>query len=145
MIVLLLNLALAEPVESIPQESNSEDVVRDEAPEELKSQDENAEPNPEVWLQCSPVEGLIDLWDIFPQSLKDNAGGFAKATPESFVDAGGVLDGTLVAYGSKALHLELDYNGDSSQVESMLKLLINEGVIWQSNEISWFPRMLFKM
>jgi hypothetical protein len=138
MIVLLLNVALAEFEESIPQETESGGIVGDVVEQERISPEP---PVPEVWFQCTPVSGLIEMWEVFPQAMKDNAGGFAQATPESFVEAGGVLDGTLVAYGSEELHLELDYNGDASQVPSMLELMVNDGVIWQNDENSWFVEL----
>ena len=92
---------------------------------------------PKVWVQCSPISGLIELEGQLPEAYRESTKGLGDIGVSGFESLGGNADGKLVAFGSDGLTMQIPYTGSVDTVEGMLRALQPEAEVWQTNKMGW--------
>ena len=95
----------------------------------------------EVWFECKPMSGMLNLWSVLPESMRNNAGGFSDVSLDTFTRAGGNPEGTFRAYGSEHVIMEMDYLGSEEQLIGFLEMIQPESVIWQQSPDTWLMEL----
>ena len=131
MILWLTQLAFAQEITASSE--NKEAIVLEKASVEEKKT--------EVWFECQPMSGMLNLWKILPASMRDNAGGFSNVTIEEFTQAGGVSDGLFRAYGSEHVIMEMNYQGSDDQLSGFLEMIQPDSIIWKQEENLWLMEL----
>ncbi len=92
---------------------------------------------PEVWVQCSPISGLIELEAQLPEAYRESTKGLGEIGVSGFESLGGDPSGKLVAFGSDGVTMKIPYMGAAETVEAMLQALQPEAEVWQTNKMAW--------
>lgn len=119
-------------------------AVSEEAVESVESVDvekEQEKKKTEVWFECQPMSGMLNLWTALPASMRENAGGFANVSLEDFSNAGGVPDGIFRAYGAQDVIMEMNYQGGDEQLIGFLEMIQPDSVIWQQAPNLWLMEL----
>lgn len=91
----------------------------------------------QVWIECQPISGLFELSEHLPVSMKNGTGAFSHDTMEVFSQLGGVMDGTLFAYGEQSVDILLPYSGKLENVPTLLSALYPESEVWTIADGQW--------
>lgn len=135
MILWLTQLAFAQETTELP--TDEEVIVFGKAMEPLPVEEKKTE----VWFECQPMSGMLNLWKTLPVSMRENAGGFANVSLEQFTQAGGVPDGLFRAYGAEKVIMEMNYKGSDEQLISFLEMIQPDSVIWKQEADLWLMEL----
>ena len=92
---------------------------------------------PKVWVQCSPISGLIELEKMLPESYRDSTKGLGEIGIDGFEKLGGDPNGNLIAYGSEELTMKIPYVGTAETVTELLTVIQSDAEVWQTGEAEW--------
>jgi len=94
---------------------------------------------PEVWVQCQPISGLINLEKMLPVAYRESTKGLGELGVDGFQGLGGNPEGALRAYGSEGLTMQIPLlQGEANQdVEALLRRIQPHGLVWQEAPLEW--------
>lgn len=92
---------------------------------------------PEVWVQCNPISGLMDLERMLPDSYRETTKGLGEIGMEGFERLGGDPNGRLVASGSEGLTMQIPFSGEAGSVSELLSVLQTDAIVWQTGPAEW--------
>ena len=98
---------------------------------------EEIESIPEVWVQCNPISGLMELESMLPDSYRETTKGLGEIGIEGFQRLGGDPNGRLLASGSEGLRMQIPFTGEVESVPELLTVLQTDAIVWQTGPAEW--------
>jgi len=98
---------------------------------------EETEATPEVWVQCNPMSGLMELEQLLPSSYRETTKGLGDLGIDGFKKIGGDPSGAFVASGSDGLTMSIPFTGESDSVSELLGVLQSDAIVWQTGPKTW--------
>ena len=98
---------------------------------------EETQATPEVWVQCNPMSGLMELEQLLPESYRETTKGLGNLGVGGFKKLGGDPNGTLLAAGSEGLTMTIPFIGNADTVGELLGVLQPESIVWQTGPKKW--------
>ena len=87
---------------------------------------------PEVWVQCNPISGLMELESMLPTLIRETTKGLGEIGIEGFERLGGDPNGRLVASGSDGLTMQIHLLERLAQCPELLGVLQTDAIVWQT-------------
>ena len=106
------------------------------------AQAEEVDSVPEVWVQCNPISGLMELEQLLPESYRESTKGLGEIGVEGFEKLGGDPNGILMAAGSDGLTMKIPFTGEAGSVSELLGVLQTDAIVWQTGPAAWSLELL---